>query len=202
MEFAKNEDCLPDVGELHHRSEGSLQRSSSSTRWISRIADGKIVEHWDGARKVVDTDFGARSKGGGGYNTSTNLSPREQETRALGMIEFKDILQHGHTDLAMSYMAPGYMQHNVNVLGGRDNFIKKSSNREKIPLADARRTPPTLEPHHRQLLPEVGSATGGSGRTADRYYPFDMGRGRRPHPGTLGRAFERNPAFKLRHAGC
>ena len=70
---------------------------------------------------------------------------KEQETKKLGMVEFKDILQYGQTDLALQAMAPGYMQHNMNVPGGRDNFIKNFSTRPKSDIKDAWVTPPTLE---------------------------------------------------------
>ena len=122
----------------------------------------------------VDTDFGAKSRGGGVYNHSTNLSPREQETRRLGMVEFKDILQYGHTDLALKYMAPGYMQHNVNVPGGRDNFVKNFSNREKIPLADAWRTPPTLELVTGNFYLKFDQRMEGPEGRQTAYYRFDM----------------------------
>ena len=112
---------------------------------LFRIANGKVVEHWDGAHKSVAGDFGPKSQGGGTYQSSSNLSAKEQETRKLGIIEFKDILQYGHTELAMQYMAPGYMQHNMNVPGGRDNFIKNFSTRPKSDIKDAWVTPPTLE---------------------------------------------------------
>jgi len=112
---------------------------------LFRIANGKVVEHWDGAHKSVPGDFGPKSQGGGVYNSSTNLSAKEQETKKLGMVEFRDILQYGHTELAMQYMAPGYMQHNMNVPGGRDNFIKNFSTRPKLEMKDAWVTPPTLE---------------------------------------------------------
>lgn len=112
---------------------------------LFRIQDGKIVEHWDGARKVVDADFGAKGMGGGVYNDSTNLSAREQETHRLGQIEFRDILQYGHAELAMEYFAPGYMQHNMNVPGGRDNFMDFFGGRESQPLTGEWVTPPTLE---------------------------------------------------------
>ena len=112
---------------------------------LFRIAGGKIVEHWDGAHKSVEGDFGPKSQGGGTYVHSTNLSPKEQETKKLGIVEFKDILQYGQTELALQAMAPGYMQHNMNVPGGRDNFIKNFSTRPKLPLKDAWIAPPTLE---------------------------------------------------------
>lgn len=141
---------------------------------LFRIADGKIVEHWDGARKVVDTDFGAKSKGGGVYHSSTNLSAREQEALRLGRVEFKDILQYGHTDLAMKAMAPGYMQHNPNVPGGRDNFIKNFSNRERIPLVEAWRTPPTLELVSGNFYLKFDERLEGPEGRQTAYYRFDM----------------------------
>ena len=125
---------------------------------LFRIADGKIVEHRDGAHKSAEGDFGAKGQGGGVYNSSTKLTPKEQETRRLGMVEFKDILQYGHTELALQAMAPGYMQHNVNVPGGRDNFNQElqqpaeEADRGQVgDTADARA-------HYRQLLPEVRPA--------------------------------------------
>ena len=116
-----------------------------NTLELFRIVNGKVVEHWDGVHKSVPGDFGPKSQGGGTYAHSTNLSAKEQETRKLGVIEFKDILQYGRTELAQQYMAAGYMQHNMNVPGGRDNFIKNFSNRPKLEVKDAWVTPPTLE---------------------------------------------------------
>jgi predicted SnoaL-like aldol condensation-catalyzing enzyme len=112
---------------------------------LVRVANGKVVEHWDGAHKSVPGDFGAKNQGGGVYHTSTNLTPEEQQTLKLGMVEFRDILQYGHTELALQAMAPTYMQHNPNVPGGRDGFVKNFSSRPKKPLEDKWVTPPTLE---------------------------------------------------------
>lgn len=113
---------------------------------LLRIEDGKIVEHWDGARKSVAMDFGAKAMGGGTYNDSTNYSAREQVTHRLGQIEFRDILQYDNLDLAMEYFAPVYMQHNMNVPGGRDNFIEFFGRfAEPTPLTGEWITPPTLE---------------------------------------------------------
>ena len=113
---------------------------------LFRIENGKVVEHWDGARKVVDTDFGAKSDGGGTFQNSMNLSDLEQDTLRLGQIEFRDILQFGHTDLATQYFHPTYMQHNSNVAGGLDNFIVNFGGRgEPQPLTGAWITPPAIE---------------------------------------------------------
>jgi predicted SnoaL-like aldol condensation-catalyzing enzyme len=112
---------------------------------LFRIQDGKIVEHWDGARKTIDTDFGEKSMGGGTFESSMNLSELEQDTHRLGMIEFKDILQYGHTNLAEQYFHPNYMQHNPNVPGGLANFMENFGGREQRPLAEAWITPPTVE---------------------------------------------------------
>ena len=112
---------------------------------LFRLDDGKIVEHWDGARKVVNTDTGAKNRGGGIYNTPTNLTTREQETLRIGQVEFRDILQYGHAELALEYFAPGYMQHNMNVPGGLEGFMGFFGGRESQPLTGEWVTPPTLE---------------------------------------------------------
>jgi predicted SnoaL-like aldol condensation-catalyzing enzyme len=113
---------------------------------LFRIQNGKIVEHWDGARKVVDTDLGEKSMGGGTFESSMNLSPIEQDTLRIGQVEFRDILQFGHTELAMEYFHPNYMQHNPNVPGGRDNFMEAFGGRgEPQPLTGEWQTPPALE---------------------------------------------------------
>lgn len=112
---------------------------------LFRLDGDKIVEHWDGARKVVDTDTGAKNNGGGVYNTPTNLTEKEQETLRIGQIEFRDILQYGHAELALEYFAPGYMQHNMNVPGGLDGFMGFFGGRESQPLTGEWVTPPTLE---------------------------------------------------------
>ncbi|MAM71525.1 MAG: hypothetical protein CMP91_10320 [Gammaproteobacteria bacterium] len=112
---------------------------------LLRIEDGQIVEHWDGSRKSVTEDFG-KAAGGGVFNDSTNLSAREQETHRLGVIEFRDILQYGQVDLAREYFHPNYMQHNMNVPGGRDEFIEFfAAIRDPMPLEDEWIEPPTLE---------------------------------------------------------
>ena len=141
---------------------------------LFRIADGKIVEHWDGARKAVDTDFGEKGMGGGVYNDSKNLTTREQETHRLGVVEFKDILQYGHTDLAMKVMAPVYMQHNPNVPGGRDNFIKAFGGRESMPIMDEWRTPPTLELVSGNFYLKFDQRMEGPDGNQTAYYRFDM----------------------------
>jgi len=112
---------------------------------LFRLDGGKIVEHWDGAHKIVDTDTGAKNRGGGTYNTPTNLTAEEQEVLRIGQIEFRDILQYGHAELALEYFAPGYMQHNMNVPGGLEGFMGFFGGRESRPLTGEWVTPPTLE---------------------------------------------------------
>ncbi|MGE0446721.1 MAG: ester cyclase [Vicinamibacterales bacterium] len=174
VEFAKNEYVFLMWANFIIDPKEPAKIFKYNTLDLFRIEDGKIVEHWDGARKSVPNDFGAKSKGGGTYRNSTNLSPREQETRRLGIIEFKDILQYGHTELAMTAMAPGYMQHNVNVPGGRDAFIKNFSNREKRTLADAWITPPTLELVTGNFYLKFDERMEGPEGRQTAYYRFDM----------------------------
>lgn len=145
VEFAKNEYVFFMWANFVIDPKEPAKIFKYNTIDLFRIVNGKVVEHWDGAHKMVPGDFGPKSQGGGVYNHSTNLSAKEQETKKLGMVEFKDILQYGHTELALQAMAPGYMQHNMNVPGGRDNFIKNFSTRPKSDIKDAWVTPPTLE---------------------------------------------------------
>ena len=89
---------------------------------LFRIANGKIVEHWDGAMK--------NGQGPGNPNESTKphggstgtLSAQEKKNQDIADGEMRDILQYGHLELADKYMAPGYIQHNPNVPGGREGF--------------------------------------------------------------------------------
>jgi predicted SnoaL-like aldol condensation-catalyzing enzyme len=112
---------------------------------LFRVDGGKIVEHWDGAHKVLDTDVGAKNRGGGTYSTPSNFTAQEQETLRIGQIEFRDILQFGHAELALEYFAPGYMQHNMNVPGGLEGFMGFFGGRQSQPLTGEWITPPTLE---------------------------------------------------------
>ena len=50
------------------------------------------------------------------------LTPEEQKNQQIAFVEFHDMLQYGHLELAEQYMAPGYIQHNPNVPQGRDGF--------------------------------------------------------------------------------
>lgn len=144
---------------------------------LLRIENGKVVEHWDGARKSVTTNFGRKAMGGGVYNHSMNLSATEEDTHRLGQVEFRDILQYGHVELAMDYFDPGYMQHNPNVPGGRDNFMEAFGGRPSRPLTGEWVTPPTLElisgnyylKFDERMEDDPGNPGGQSA-----YYRFDM----------------------------
>jgi len=50
------------------------------------------------------------------------LTPQEEKNVEVANHEMRDILQYGHLELADTYMAPGYIQHNPNVPTGRDGF--------------------------------------------------------------------------------
>jgi predicted SnoaL-like aldol condensation-catalyzing enzyme len=52
------------------------------------------------------------------------LTPEEQKNQEIAFMEFHDMLQYGHLELAEQYLAPGYIQHNPNVPQGRDGFVQ------------------------------------------------------------------------------
>ena len=52
-----------------------------------------------------------------------HLSPQEKKNLEIATVEFKDILQYGHVELAEMVMAPTYIQHNPNVPTGRAAFV-------------------------------------------------------------------------------
>ena len=52
-----------------------------------------------------------------------DFSPQEQKNLEIATVEFKDILQYGHVELAEKVMAPTYIQHNPQVADGKQAFI-------------------------------------------------------------------------------
>jgi len=88
---------------------------------IVRVENGMIQEHWDSVYKTstepVITGVGPRS-------VALPNTPEEQANEDLAKLEFKDILQYGHLELAEQVMAPGYIQHNPMVPTGRDAFVE------------------------------------------------------------------------------
>ena len=74
-----------------------------------------------------------------------NHSPQEQKNLEIATVEFKDILQYGHVELAEKVMAPGYIQHNPNVPTGRAAFVEFFSKiRKPEPIKAEWKNKPTL----------------------------------------------------------
>jgi predicted SnoaL-like aldol condensation-catalyzing enzyme len=98
---------------------------------IVRVENGKVAEHWDSVFKnppPANPPANAPAPaavipGIGPKPVAPRLSAAEQKVEEIANIEFKDILQYGHVELAEKVMAPGYIQHNPNVPGGRDGFL-------------------------------------------------------------------------------
>jgi predicted SnoaL-like aldol condensation-catalyzing enzyme len=59
------------------------------------------------------------------------MTAEEKKNLEIANVEFKDILQYGHIELAEKVMAPGYIQHNPNVPSGRDGFVSFFKDRAK-----------------------------------------------------------------------
>jgi predicted SnoaL-like aldol condensation-catalyzing enzyme len=95
---------------------------------VLRIANGKVQEHWDSAKRMAappgapkpppfEQPASQMARGSTG-----SLSADERRNLELGVLELKDMLQYGHLELADTVMDPGYIQHNPNVPQGRDGF--------------------------------------------------------------------------------
>jgi predicted SnoaL-like aldol condensation-catalyzing enzyme len=112
---------------------------------LLRLQNGKVQEHWDYAIKVKGAPRGGASDGIDYDSVKLNLSPQEQKNLEIATVEFKDILQYGHTELAEKVMAPGYIQHNPNVPTGRTAFVEFFSKiRKPEPIKPEWKNKPTL----------------------------------------------------------
>ncbi len=110
-----------------------------------RLENGKVQEHWDYAVKTKGTPAGGAPDGIDYNAVKFNQSAQEQKNLEIATVEFKDILQYGHTELAEKVMAPGYIQHNPNVPTGRAAFVEFFSRiRKPEPLQAAWKNKPTL----------------------------------------------------------
>jgi predicted SnoaL-like aldol condensation-catalyzing enzyme len=87
------------------------------------MENGKVQEHWDWAVKAPKIPMGGAPDGVDYTTVKFNFSPQEQKNLEIATVEFKDILQYGHVELAEKVMAPGYIQHNPNVPTGRQAFV-------------------------------------------------------------------------------
>jgi predicted SnoaL-like aldol condensation-catalyzing enzyme len=93
---------------------------------VVRVKDGKVQEHWDSVEKnppregqpVVPVITGV-----GPPPVSPKNTPEEDKNLAIANVEFHDILEYGHVELAEKVMAEGYIQHNPNVPSGRQGFV-------------------------------------------------------------------------------
>src|SRR5262245_37239195 len=112
---------------------------------LLRLQNRKVQEHWDYAIKVKGGPTGGAPDGIDYDSVKLNLSPQEQKNLEIATVEFKDILQYGHVELAEKVMAPGYIQHNPNVPTGRAAFVEFFSKiRKPEPIKPEWKNKPTL----------------------------------------------------------
>jgi predicted SnoaL-like aldol condensation-catalyzing enzyme len=109
---------------------------------VVRVENGLVQEHWDSVYKTSTEPVVA---GIGPRPVSPPNSPAEQANEDIAKIEFKDILQYGHLELAEQVMAPDYIQHNPVVPDGRDGFVEFFSRiAEPEPIMDEWKDEPEL----------------------------------------------------------
>ena len=110
-----------------------------------RMENGKVQEHWDYALKTKGTPTGGAPDGIDYNAVKFNHTPQELKNLEIATVEFKDILQYGHVELAEKVMAPTYIQHNPNVPTGRAAFVDFFSKiRKPEPLKAEWKNKPTL----------------------------------------------------------
>jgi predicted SnoaL-like aldol condensation-catalyzing enzyme len=110
-----------------------------------RIENGKVQEHWDYAQKAKGGPTGGAPDGINYDAVKFDFSAQEKKNIEIATVEFKDILQYGHVELAEKVMAPTYIQHNPNVPTGRAAFVDFfSRNRKPEPLQAEWKNKPTL----------------------------------------------------------
>jgi predicted SnoaL-like aldol condensation-catalyzing enzyme len=90
---------------------------------LLRLQNGKVQEHWDWALKQPKIPYGGAPDGVDYDKVTFTLSAQEKKNLEIATVEFKDILQYGHVELAEKVMAPTYIQHNPNVPTGRAAFV-------------------------------------------------------------------------------
>jgi len=90
---------------------------------LLRLRNGKVQEHWDWALKTPKIPYGGAPDGVDYNKVTFTLSAQERKNLEIATVEFKDILQYGHVELAEKAMAAGYIQHNPNVPTGRAAFV-------------------------------------------------------------------------------
>ena len=115
---------------------------------VMRVQDGKIQEHWDSSAKDPSAAISTPAIPAPASSTTEapdlKLTPEEQKNQEIAFIEFHDMLQYGHLELAEKYMAPGYIQHNPNVPQGRDGFLAYMSARKPEPIKAEWKNKPVL----------------------------------------------------------
>jgi predicted SnoaL-like aldol condensation-catalyzing enzyme len=112
---------------------------------LLRLQNGKVQEHWDYALKTPKIPFGGAPDGIDYSKVTFAFTLEEQKNIAIANVEFKDILQYGHLELAEKVMAPTYIQHNPNVPTGRAAFVEFfSRTRKPEPLKAEWKDKPTL----------------------------------------------------------
>jgi predicted SnoaL-like aldol condensation-catalyzing enzyme len=112
--------------------EGKDPKDGSTYKYnffdIVRVENNRVAEHWDSVyRPAAQAGQPAPAPvipGVGPRPVKPRNTPDEQKNEDLANIEYKDILQYGHVELAENVMAPGYIQHNPNVPTGRAAFVE------------------------------------------------------------------------------
>jgi predicted SnoaL-like aldol condensation-catalyzing enzyme len=121
IQFAKG-DYVVFVWKRHDKDPADPSKTYDYNSFdLIRVQNGKIQEHWDSVAPMPTAS--PVIPGVGPQPVEPKLTAQEAKNQAIATVEFKDILQYGHIELADKVMAENYIQHNPNVPGGRAAFV-------------------------------------------------------------------------------
>ena len=166
----------------HPQQAGTTYTSSRFE--LFRLADGRIVEHWDSslfrAGQQVP-DYGADQalpvvglQGTAQYALLANDDPQLFANKRLAFDLWRQIPEGGREEVAELYVDPLYIQHNPNAATGRDGFVEYMARRPDSSIDTALETPLVAMVAEGDLVVQVLETTRNQNGVTYRVPWFDM----------------------------
>src|SRR5579884_1160247 len=128
-----------------------------------RLADGQVVEHWDGMQPVPASSVSGNSMFSDVYTYPQGapfISEADEETeRQLFVSAYTDLYNNGNFQELDTAWDPGYLQHNPNVPSGRAAYAAYV---HSLPAVSGPRLTIPYSLADQDLVFTIGNAAGGS----------------------------------------